>query len=80
LNAESLQTAHQGLSQAVLLDNLGNLPNADAPLADLVHENIVVKKFVYDNDPEAEVAQPTPVLAPKNTRSRGKKSKARTLD
>ena len=80
LNAESLQTAHQGLLQAILLDNLGNLPNADAPLADLVHENIVVKKFVYDNDPEAEVAQPTSVLAPKNTRSRGKKSKTRTLN
>jgi hypothetical protein len=58
--------------QAIRLDTHGNLPNADAPLADLVYENIVVKKFVYDNDPEP----PTRVLVVKNTRSRSKKAKA----
>jgi hypothetical protein len=52
------------------LDTLGNLPNADTPLTDLVYENIVVKKFVYDNDPQP------PALAVKNTRSRSKKAKS----
>jgi len=55
--------------QAIRLDTLGNIINADSPLTDLVHENIVVKKFVYDNDvePEAPMA--------KATRSRSKKAK-----
>lgn len=53
--------------QALRLDTLGNIINADSPLTDLVHENIVVKKFVYDNDVEPEV----PIV--KTTRSRSKK-------
>jgi hypothetical protein len=56
--------------QALRLDALGNIINADSPLMDLVHENIVVKKFVYDNDVEPEV----PVV--KSTRSRSKKAKS----
>jgi len=56
-------------AKALRLDTLGNTINADLPLTDLVHENIVVKKFVYDNDVEPEV----PVV--KTTRSRSKKAK-----
>lgn len=55
--------------QALRLDHLGNIINADAPLTDLVHQNIIVKKFVYDNDPEPE----PPVV--KATRSKSKKGK-----
>lgn len=58
-------------SQALQLDTLGNLHHAESPLTNLVQENIVVKKFVYDNDVEA-AAPPTVV---KNTRSKSKKQK-----
>jgi len=54
--------------QTLRLDTLGNILTADTPLGDLVHENIVVKKFVYDTDVEPEA------VAPK-TRSRNKKAK-----
>jgi hypothetical protein len=54
-----------------VLDNLGNLLNADSPLADLVEEPVIVKKFVYDNDVEPE----PPVIVVKNTRLRSKKGK-----
>ncbi|KAH7916067.1 hypothetical protein BJ138DRAFT_1053698 [Hygrophoropsis aurantiaca] len=53
----------------IQLDTLGNMP--DAPLNNLVQENIVVKKFVYDNDIEPEVVAPA-----KATRSRSKKAKS----
>ncbi|KAF9052616.1 hypothetical protein BJ165DRAFT_780218 [Panaeolus papilionaceus] len=55
-------------AKALPLDTLGNLPHADTPLADLVPENVVVKKFVYESDPP-----PAPPVVPKNTRSRKKK-------
>lgn len=46
--------------------------NADVPLTGLVAENIVVKKFVYDDD-----IPPEPVPAPaKATRSKSKKAKS----
>ncbi|KZP12006.1 hypothetical protein FIBSPDRAFT_755820 [Athelia psychrophila] len=56
-------------AKALRLDHLGNISNADTPLNDLVPQNIIVKKFVYDSDilPEA----PPPVI--KATRSRSKK-------
>lgn len=57
-------------AKALRLDTLGNIINADSPLTDLVHENIVVKKFIYDNDVEPEV------LVVKSTRSRSKKAKS----
>ena len=57
--------------KAIPLDTLGNLPNADSPLTELIQENVVVKKFVYDNDVEP-VQQ---VLVVKNTRLRSKKGK-----
>ncbi|KAH7871874.1 uncharacterized protein C8R40DRAFT_1120607 [Lentinula edodes] len=58
------------IAKARPLDTLGNLPNAKSPLKDIVPENIVVKKFVYDND----VVEPvTPAPAPVKTRSKSKK-------
>lgn len=53
------------------MDNLGNLPYADSPLTELIEENVVVKKFVYDND-EEPIA---PTIVVKNTRLRSKKAK-----
>ena len=63
---------NSGLVQALRLDTLGNLPQADLPLTDLVQENITIKKFVYDNDVE-----PVPeLIVVKNTRSKSKKSRS----
>lgn len=60
-----------GSVQALRLDTLGNLPQADLPLTDLVQENITIKKFVYDDDVEPV----SELLVVKNTRSRAKKNK-----
>jgi hypothetical protein len=51
----------------IRLDSLGNLPNAESLLKDLIEENVVVKKLVYDND-----APVVPVAVVKNTRSKAK--------
>jgi len=60
-------------SQTLRLDNLGNLIEQDK-LCSLTQENIVVKKFVYDDEVELT---PEPVLSVvRNTRSRSKKNKA----
>ena len=67
-----LAQSKSGLVQALRLDTLGNLPQADLPLTDLVQENITIKKFVYDDDVEPV----SELLVAKNTRSRGKKSKS----
>ena len=67
-----LSRSKSGLVQALRLDTLGNLPQADSPLTDLVQENITIKKFVYDDDVEPV----SELLVVKNTRSRGKKSKS----
>jgi hypothetical protein len=56
--------------KAAQLDNMGNLPNADSTVADLAEENIIVKKYVYDDDEEA-----IPPVA-KATRSKSRKSKS----
>lgn len=75
------------LTQALRLDTLGNLPNADSPLKNLVQENVVVKKFVYDSDVVVDVVDEVPpVAAPKKvvvkavsvrtrSKSKGKKNK-----
>jgi hypothetical protein len=66
-----LAQSKSGSVQALRLDTLGNLPQADLPLTDLVEENITIKKYVYDDDePVSEL------LVVKNTRSRSKKSKS----
>lgn len=62
-----------GLLQALRLDTLGNLPQADLPLTDLVQENITIKKFVYEDEDVEPVSE---LLVAKNTRSRAKKNKS----
>ncbi|THU90712.1 hypothetical protein K435DRAFT_675593 [Dendrothele bispora CBS 962.96] len=61
-------------AKALILDTLGNLPNAESPLKDLIKENVVVKKFVYDTD--VEEVTPVPIETPKHTRSKSRKSKS----
>lgn len=61
-------------SKNLRLDTLGNVVDVEQhPLTDLHPENIVVKKFVYDNDAEVVVRE---VIPPKITRSKSKKSKS----
>ena len=58
--------------QALRLDSLGNLVNATSPLEDLVQENVVIKKFVYDDDAEAvEIDAPKPPSKGKTKKSKG---------
>ena len=52
------------------LDTMGNLPNANTAVVDLVEENITIKKYVYDDDEE----EAPPVV--KATRSKSRKSKS----
>ena len=64
--------------QALRLDTLGNVLNAELPVGGLVKEHIVVKKFVFDDDAVPEIAVPAPpppAPTPKSTRGRGKKAK-----
>ncbi|KAI0670448.1 hypothetical protein C8Q78DRAFT_125491 [Trametes maxima] len=72
--------AHKGCltpaAKALRLDTLGNVLNAELPVNGLVREEIVVKKFVFEDDPDAEpaaVPSPAPV---KSTRSKSKKAKS----
>ena len=59
------------LCQALTLDDLGNVQDANSPLTDLVEECVVVKKYIYDNDLE-----PVPeTIVVKNTRLRSRKGK-----
>jgi hypothetical protein len=60
------------LIQSLRLDTLGNLVDTEQQLTDLDPENVVVKKYVYDND--IEVAKE--VIPPKITRSKSKKMKS----
>jgi hypothetical protein len=60
-------------SKNLRLDTLGNVMDTEQhPLTDLHPENIVVKKFVYDDD--IEVVKE--VIPPKITRSKSKKMKS----
>jgi len=55
------------------LDSLGNLIDATSPLKDLVQENVVIKKYVYDDDDgAAEIDVPKPLP----TKGKGKKAKS----
>ena len=59
--------------QALRLDSLGNLIDATSPLKDLVQENVVIKKYVFDDDAEAaEIDAPKPLP----TKGKGKKAKS----
>jgi hypothetical protein len=54
------------------LDSLGNLVNATSPLKDLEQENVVIKKYVYDDDAEAaDIDTPKPPSKGKGKKSRG---------
>jgi hypothetical protein len=53
------------------LDTMGNVLNVDTPLTDIHPENVIVQKFVYEDD--APVAPDPP---PKPTRTKSKKSRA----
>jgi hypothetical protein len=54
------------------LDGLGNLVNATSPLKDLVQQNVVVKKYVYDDDAEAaDIDVPQSLAKGKGKKSRG---------
>ncbi len=66
------------MCQALRLDTLGNVLNAEAPLGGLVKENITVKKFVFEDDavPEPETPAPPPDPPVKSTRSKSKKTKS----
>ncbi|KAI0699728.1 hypothetical protein BC835DRAFT_1405086 [Cytidiella melzeri] len=55
------------------LDTMGNVLNAEAPVPDIIPESIVVQKFMYEDDPEA---QPEPSSPAKATRSKSKKAKS----
>jgi hypothetical protein len=59
-------------AQALHLDSLGNLVNAASPLKELVQENVVVKKYVYDDDAEAaDIDTPKASSKGKGKKSRG---------
>jgi len=58
-------------AKALRLDSLGNLNNTTSPLKDLVQENVVIKKYVYDDDAEAAEVD-VPKSLPKG---KGKKTK-----
>ncbi|KAL7283340.1 hypothetical protein ACG7TL_002769 [Trametes sanguinea] len=61
-------------AKALRLDTMGNVLNAELPVGGIVRENVVVKKFVFDDDDVVpEVASPAPV---KSTRSKSKKAKS----
>ena len=49
--------------------------NAEVPLSGLVKEQIIVKKFVFEDD-EAPEAAPPPTPVVKSTRSKSKKAKS----
>jgi hypothetical protein len=68
-----MDTLADVITQALRLDSLGNLVDATSPLKNLVQENVVVKKYVYDDDAEAaEVDAPNPLP----TKGKGKKPKS----
>ena len=70
----NLSQSKPGLVQALRLDTLGNLPQTELPLTDLVQENITIKKFVYDDDDD-DTTVPELIVA-KNTRSKRRKNRS----
>ena len=55
---------------------LGNVLEANNPLLNLVREDVVVKKFVYEDDEDAEPAVPAPVtVAPLEIKPKSKSKK-----
>ncbi|KAI0006015.1 hypothetical protein BJV74DRAFT_792435 [Russula compacta] len=71
-SATHTKGALAGSAKALQLDSLGNLVHATSPLKDLVQENVVIKKYVYDDDAEAaEIDAPKPLSKGKNRKSKG---------
>ena len=67
-----MYTLAEMITQALSLDSLGNVVNGTSPLKDLVQENVVIKKFVYDDDAEAvDIDEPKPSFKGKGKKSRG---------
>lgn len=67
-----LLTKRIAFLQILRLDTLGNVLDADIPLMDIMREQVVVKKFVYDEEVEPEPPKPS---AAKSTKGKGKKAK-----
>ncbi|KZT11367.1 uncharacterized protein LAESUDRAFT_720592 [Laetiporus sulphureus 93-53] len=68
-------------AKTMRLDILGNVLDADTPLPTLVREEIIIKKFVYDDDEEAELletdnAASSSTSTAKPSKTRSKKSKS----
>ncbi|KAH9934757.1 uncharacterized protein B0H18DRAFT_951323 [Fomitopsis serialis] len=63
-------------AKTLRLDTLGNVLDAGAPLINIVREDVVVKKFVYDDDEDAksEVPEAEPV-APLEIKPKSKSKK-----
>ncbi|KAI6109176.1 hypothetical protein EDD16DRAFT_47430 [Pisolithus croceorrhizus] len=58
-------------SKSIHLDTLGNIKDLDSrPPLQLVQEHVVIKKYMYDNDVEAEPA-PTRMTRSKNKKPKG---------
>ncbi|KAI6036601.1 hypothetical protein BKA83DRAFT_4165227 [Pisolithus microcarpus] len=58
-------------SKSIHLDTLGNIKDIDSrPPLQLVQEHVVIKKYMYDNDVEAEPA-PTRMTRSKNKKPKG---------
>ncbi|KAI6005958.1 hypothetical protein EDD15DRAFT_2359080 [Pisolithus albus] len=58
-------------SKSIHLDTLGNIKDIDSrPPLQLVQEHVVIKKYMYDNDVEAEPA-PTRMTRSKNRKPKG---------
>ncbi|CAG8686984.1 1752_t:CDS:2, partial [Acaulospora colombiana] len=75
--ARTKTIAKSCLTTRVLLDPLGNVPDADVPIADLKKIDVIVTKLVYADD-LPPVEQPAPKPPPKQTGKRAatKKSKS----
>ncbi|KAI0306594.1 hypothetical protein B0F90DRAFT_777453 [Multifurca ochricompacta] len=58
-------------AKALRLDSLGNVVNVTSPMKDLVQENVIIKKFVYDDDAEAAKFD----VPKSSSKGKGKKSK-----
>ena len=61
------------------LDTLGNVLEANVPVPNLVRENVVVKKFVYEDDEDAQPAPPPPeTIAHLEIKPKGKSKRSKS--
>lgn len=65
--------------QTLRLDTLGNVLAANAPVPNLVREDVVVKKFVYeDDDEDAQLAPEPETETALETKPKGKSKKSKS--